>query len=125
MVKQKELFVYGMEFGRFEDKWNRRLKVDPMLLVDFLAMPPEVREDFIEELDDEPNVNPHLSQVFSAIETELSRSDKRKLMEGKPFYVMTEETGHGFGYTPEQAEAAFTRGERENGCDLEGDNNDW
>jgi hypothetical protein len=127
MVKQRELYVYSMFFGRFDQECIK-FKVDPAILVDFLAMPREVQEDFTDEWDEDLDGKHVSGRVLSLLsETmygDLEAKDKKKLLLGQPFYMMTEEHGYGFGYTKEDAMLAYTKGEQDNGAFDEGQN-DW
>jgi hypothetical protein len=122
MVKQKQLYVYAMEFGRF-DQVNRRFMIDPCLIVDFLAMPEDIQDTFTEEA--EGVLDDRIVDVLAPMHYgELEARDKKKLLRGEPFYMMTEEYGFGFGYTKAAAQLAFVQGERENGA-FDDDNCDW
>lgn len=125
MVKQKLLYVYSMFFGRFDQECIK-FKVDPCLLVDFLAMPKEVQDEFVDEALDADKVFDHrVTEILSCMRLgELQPKDKKKLLNGEPFYMMTEEFGYGFGYTKEDAMVAYTKGEQDNGAFDEGES-DW
>lgn len=126
MAKGKQLYVYGMEFNR-GDQTNIRFMIDPNLIVDFLAMDEETRDDFLLEWDkkkDQNNVDIRCLNVLSAMTHEFETNDKKKFFRGKPFYMMTEEEGYGFGWTKDEAMLAYTQGEQDNGAFDDG-GGDW
>ena len=124
MNKPNLLYVYSMLFGRFNQECTK-FKIDPCLIVDFLAMPKEVQNDFIDEYGTDGDFDQRVISFLSCVRMgEFEAKDKRKLLNGEPFYLMSEEYGYGFGYTKEDAMVAYTKGEQDNGAFDDG-GSDW